>query len=293
MTSSLSNYQINLNSLNRFNYNGTNSNVCEFKIQDIIMFQNKRKIFLTLPHLCLPPTIYNISSLSGNNTLTFIEDTVPSTVPLTMTATLVSGNYSVSDFISALATQMTVQSGISGYSQTYTGSYNSSTGQITMYMLGAPAGFQLKAYTFLGEDQDLKKFLGFNSHYNNFTVVNPTANYTFTGFGPANFSTPDAIYVRCSIVRTDASYDTYTTNNIGGPSNILRIVPITSNGFIQLNFDNYEGLEAIRQEVSNNDLTNNSIKISFTSSNPNFLIDMANFDWSGTLQVNYSIALIH
>ena len=244
----ISNYQINLNSLNRSNYYATNSNNCRFKIQDVITFQNKKKIYLTLPRLTLPPTIYNISSLSGNNSLIFTEDTVPSTTPLTMTVSIPSGNYTVASFITALSLAMTTASASLGYGQTYTGSYNTTTGQITMSMVGSPAGFMIKAYTFLGQDQDLKQFLGFNAQYNNTTIVNPTASYSFVGFGPANFASPDSIFVRCSIVRTDASYDTNTqNNNIGGPSNILRVIPITGNGFNQINYDDWEGIEAIRQ----------------------------------------------
>ena len=176
----ISNYQINLNSLNRFNYLGTNSNNCRFKIQDVITFQNKKKIYLTLPRMTLPPTIYNISSLSGNNTLTFTEDTNPASSPLTMSVSIPSGNYDVSSFITALASAMSTASASSGYAQTYAGSYNAVTGQITMYMVGSPSGYMIKAYTFLGQDRDLKQFLGFNGQYNDITTLNPSPGFSFT-----------------------------------------------------------------------------------------------------------------
>jgi hypothetical protein len=185
---------------------------------------------------------------------------------------------------------MTAASAISGYTQTYTSSYNNGTGQLTISMVGAPAGFMIKAYTFKGQDQDLKQFMGFNPSNNNFTVLNPSASYSFTSFNAVNFAVPDAIYVRCSITKTDTSYDTAINQGVGGPSNILRIVPIITNGFSQVVYDDFNGIPEIRQEISSNNLINNFINFVFTSSNPNFKIDFGGYDWTGTLMVNYSNA---
>ena len=245
MTQTFSNYGINLNSANRL-ISSQNQNRCSFKIADVIGFPKFRKIYLTLPHVILPPTINNISSLSGNNTLTFVENTNPATTAITLTVSLPSGNYNIDDFLTVLANSMTAISASSGYAQTYIGSYNTSTGQVTISMVGSPSGYMIQGYTFQGSDQDLKSFLGFNPSYNNLTVPNPTMNYTFTSPGPANFAVPDAIYIRCSITRTDNSYDTNANQGSGGPSSILRIIPIYVNGYNQVIYDDFEGIEQIR-----------------------------------------------
>ena len=230
------NYPVHINSKNRLNHNQS-ANRSIFKLTDLVTLQSRKKIWLSVPYVFIPPTWLNIWSY--NNSLIINEAMYPGyTGVLTYTVTIPPGNYDINTFATALTTAMTNQSAISGYSLTYGYSYNNGTGKLTIFIVGSP-GNRTFSYTFI--QNDLKNFLGFDDSYDNLTVpfppqlTPPQPNYSYTSPDPVNFqASVPAVYLRASILNSNSTYDTNDPSQIG---DILRIIPITGGSFsvIQLN----------------------------------------------------------
>lgn len=290
-----SNYHIHINSKDRLNKNDQ-SNVCSFRLADLISLNSKKSVYVCCPYVNLPPSIYNITDegrLKGkkyNNKLTFVEDSVPSTVPVEMTISIPNGNYNVVNFQSAITTAMTTASASLGFTNVYTSSYDGITGKLTISIVGSPAN-RTFTYTFYGENEDLKSFLGFSSEYNDVTYVKPVgeAVYSLTCPDVVNFTASiPAVYVRCSQTRVDSGYDTHVGGNstTGGNSDILQIVPISANGLSQTVYLDYESVGDRNIEV--NTIMNNLITFSLTSDDKNLPVYLNNQDWTLDLLVKYS-----
>lgn len=281
---SLINYTVNINSKDRVNPKSP-SNISTFIIRDVINLSSKRKIFLSVPYVNLPPTFYNVDN--NNHFLTFIEDAVPTSTQFTLKITIPNGNYSVPEFITALTTAMTTISASSGYANTYDASYDPATGLLSVFITGSPTN-RTFTYTFLGTNQDLKCFLGFNNQdYNNITVPFPAALtpaqpvYSYTGPNSVNFTDSlSAIYLRCNISRSSGSYSTDENNS----SDIMKVVPIYSNGFSQVIYSNYQGLPDQRIELMN--WINTRMTFFFTNQY-NQQVTFQNYDWSMILLCQY------
>lgn len=286
------NYPVNLNSKDRANTQDP-SYKATFKIQDLINLNSKKRAYISMPYVNIPPTWKNISS--QNNSLIVNESTFPVILVRTYTIRIPVGNYNVADFINALTTAMTAQSLISGYGLTYAGSYNVSTGQETI-MISPPDPNHTFSYTFSDTlNTDLKAFMGFDSEFNSLTLPFPLSqsppqpnNYTIISSDAVNFSgSIPAVYVRCSIYRSDTCYDTSDGNNGGSSGDILQIVPISGNGFTQIVLDDgYEGIENKRVEVSN--ILNSNITFTLTSDDNQFFIDLGSWDWQAVMLIQYS-----
>lgn len=280
----LVNYPIRLNSKYRYN-NTQNNNISIFKITDLINANSRKKIFVSCPYINCPGTWYNITSKNNSFTLVEADNTYAGAVNISIT--IPEGNYGVSDFISTLTSAMTAGSLAQGtYINTYTGSYNSSTGKLTI-SIGASA---VKTFTYTFSDNGFNQFMGFNSTYANLSVpfpaqLTPPQNLnSYQSPNPVYFR-PLSLYVRVNVLRSDSSYDIETNNN----NNILKIVPIFSNGLsniISQNGFSYESLESQRIEITNN-LFNGFIQISLTDEYNN-LYDFNGYEWDMLLQVQYS-----
>ena len=285
------NYSVNINSKDRINAVDP-PGIATFKINDLINLNSRKRAYLTMPYVNIPPTWLNVTA--SNNTVTVHESTWPAIAVLSYLVTIPTGNYAVAGFINALTSAMTSMSAISGYALTYTGSYNASTGLETIQI--TPAN---PTHTFTYEfnttiNNDLKPFMGFSSFWNgvgvpfplNQTPAQPNS-YTFISPDVVNFSAVmPAVYVRCSIYRTDTCYD--TSDGPGGSGgDILAIVPITGNAFSQITLLNgYEGIEDKRVEVNN--ILNSNITFTLTSDDKNFILDTAGWDWQAVLLIEYS-----
>ena len=293
MQSEIINYPVYFNSADRLNTNDP-SYKATFKIQDLINLNSRKKAYLSMPYVTIPPTFYIISN--QNNSVIVNESTYPAVSIRTYTATIAPGNYGISDFITALTTSMTNASAISGYGLTYAGTYNAGTGTLTIY-ISSPATdpSHTFTYTFLGSNQDLKNFMGFNNSYDNFTVTFPALltpaqpNYSYTSPNPVNFSsTIPSIYVRINIFRTDTCYDTSDPGSTeGSAGDIITIVPITSNGFSQPTLlAGYQGIDQKRILVSN--ILNSMITFTLTGADNGFPVNLNGYDWQGVLMVQYT-----
>lgn len=281
----LVNYVININTSNRTNSNDSSSN-STFTIRDLINLNSKTKSYLSVPYVNIPPTFYNIDN--NNHFMTIIEDTYPTGTPMEYDITIPNGNYSVSNFITAITGAMTAESAISGYVLTYTGNYDPATGKLTISIVGNP-GNRTFTYSFTsGNNTDLKAFMGFNPHdYQGISVPYPAnlspaqLNYSYTGPNSVNFTDSiQAIYLRCNMSRSNGSYSTDENNS----SDIMRIIPVTGNGFSQTVLSTFEGIPD--QKISCYNILNN--KITFTLTNQyNQLIDLQNYDWSMILLCQY------
>lgn len=287
----LTNYQVNINSKDRMNTTSSASTPL-FKITDLINIQSKKSIYVSVPFVNIPPTYYNITST--NNSLTVIEATNLYTAPAQWTITIPAGNYSVSNFITALTNAMTAESLANGsYINTYSGNYDPNTGQLTISIGANP----LKTFTYSFVENDLKNFIGFNDSYKNLTVPFPTQLSpaqdvnSYTSPNPVNFTASlPAIYLRCNIWKTDSCYDTSAGNGIGGQGgqgDIMKIIPITQNGFNQLTLLSFEGLENQRVELSPN-LLNGFIQFTLTTDNRQNIVDLNGYEWQMSMLIQYS-----
>lgn len=273
------NYPIHINSKDRINQQDP-TNTVTVTIKDLINERARKKIFLTLNYASIPPTVYNVTS--RNNTVIVNEDTIPSTAVVTYTATIPAGNYNISTFITALSGAMTAQSASAGYSNVYTGTYDTVTGQLTISIIGSPANRNF-TYTFFNSNNCLMSFMGFSPEWENITVVQPSPNfYEFASFDPVNFVVQTSIYLRCSIWKNDSGYN---TSDSAGATNILGIIPIFSNGFSQIVYDlGNQGIPDRKIELSN--VLNQNITFTLTDQN-NVLIDLNNYDWQLVLMLQY------
>lgn len=285
------NYEVNINSKDRTNQQDP-SYRATFKITDLVNLNSRKRAYISMPYVNIPPTWYNVNS--QNNTIIVNESTWPAIAVLTYTVTIPKGNYDVSSFISTLTSAMTAQSLISGYALTYGGSYDNSSGRETINITPADPAHTF-SYTFSDSlNTDLKAFMGFGSEWNSLTLpfplnqIPPQANsYTNVSPDPVNFSASiPAVYVRCSIFRQDSCYD--TSDGVGGSSgDILQIVPILGNGFSQIVLANgYEGIDDRRVEVSN--ILNSEITFTLTSDDKNFFIDLGPWNWQAVMLIQYS-----
>jgi hypothetical protein len=285
------NYPVIINSKDRLNQQQP-SYRASFKVADLINLNSKKRAYISMPYVNIPPTWKNISS--QNNSIIVNESTYPTVAVRTYTVSIPVGNYSVADFINALTVAMTVQSAISGYSLTYTGSYNNSTGQETIQITPNDANHTF-SYTFSNTlNTDLKAFMGFDGEFNGITLPFPLSqsppqpnNYTIISPDAVNFSASiPAVYVRCSIYRSDTCYDTSDGLN-GSSGDILQIVPIKGNGYTQIILDNgYEGVENRRVEVTN--ILNSDITFTLTSDDKNFFVDLGSWNWQAVMMIQYS-----
>lgn len=282
---SLVNYTINLNSKDRLNaIDPSNSPI--FIVRDLININSKMKAYLSVPYVTLPPTFYNVDN--NNHYLTVIEDTYPLSSDMTYDITIPNGNYSVSNFITALTGAMTAKSATDGYVNVYTGTYDPATGKLTISIVGSP-GNRTFTYTFRsGDNKDLKCFMGFNPHdYDGVTVPFPASltvpqpNYSYTSPNSVNFTdSVQAIYVRCNISRSTSGYSTENGNS----TDIMKIVPITNNGFSQSVLSSFEGMPD--QKIKYENFLNNQMSFRLTNQY-NQLIDLQNYDWSMVLLCQY------
>lgn len=286
---SLVNYTINLNSKDRLNQtgSGSSSNNPIFNIKDLINANSKTKLYLSVPYVTIPPTFYNIDN--NNHFITIVEDTYPLSSAMTYDIVLPNGNYNVSNFITALTGAMTAKSATDGYVNTYTGTYDPATGKLTISIVGSP-GNRTFTYTFKdGNNTDLKCFMGFNPHdYSDGVTVPfpadlsvPQPNYSYTSPNSVNFTDSiQSIYVRSNISRSSAGYSSENANS----TDIMKIVPITGNGFSQSTLSSFEGLPDQKIQFSN--VLNNNIGFRLTNQY-NQLIDLQNYDWSMVLLCQY------
>jgi hypothetical protein len=278
---SLVNYFININSKNRISPLTNSPSDFRVNVQDLINLKAKRDVYVTPVYVYIPPTWYNVTS--KNNKIVVVENTAPATVALTFIVTIPEGNYNVTDFLSALTGEMTAQSALFGYIQTYTGAYNSASGFITITQTTPAHTF---TYQFGDVGSDLAPFLGFGSEYQNQTYANP-----YTGFvispDVVNFtSTIPSVYIRSNFYRMNSGYDTNESNSgLGGPSDILCVVPIVNNGFSSIIWEQYEGIQDRRIKVSG--LLNQQLNLKITTDDPSNIIDLNGSDWQITLLVQY------
>lgn len=291
MQQEIINYPVYFNSADRLNQSDP-SYKATFKIQDLINLNSRKKAWLSMPYVTIPPTFNIISNL--NNTIIVNESTWPSISIMTYTVTIPPGNYGISDFITALTGAMTTASAASGYGLTYSGVYNSGQGTLTISISGMDPSHTF-TWTFLDTNRDLKNFLGFNNSYDNITVPFPALltpaqpNYSYTSPNPVNFSASiPSIYVRINIFRTDTCYDTSDGSRLEGSSgDIIQIVPITSNGFSQATLiEGYQGIDQKRILVSN--ILNSNITFTLTGADNNFPVNLNGYDWQGVLMVQYT-----
>ncbi len=284
--SQIVNYPVYINSKNRLNQNQA-SNIARFKLTDLVTLQSRKKIWLSVPYVFIPPTWLNIWSY--NDTVTIYEAMYPGySSVLSYLVTIPDGNYDINTFGVALTTAMTAQSAISGYALTYSYSYNSGTGALTIFIVGSPGN---RTFTYSFTTNDLKNFLGFNDTYDNLTVpfpplLNPPQpNYSYTSPGPVNFqASVPAVYIRATILNTNTVYDTNDPSQIG---DIIKIVPIKGGPFSVIQLNEFEGLDQQRLEVSNN-LTNTQIQFTLTTDDPNQLVQLSDYDWQMLLLVQYT-----
>ena len=290
MFQNLVNYPVNINSKDRANLQQSSS-IPTFKITDLINIQSRKKIYVSVPYVNIPPTWYNITT--ANNSLTVIEATNLFTAPATINVTIPPGNYGISDLLTTLTNALTAESlAVGSYVNTYSGSYNSSTGKATI-SIGVSA---VKTFTFSFVENDLKNFIGFNDSYNNLTVpfpaqLTPPQNLnSYESPNPVNYqSWIPAIYLRCNIWKSDSCYDTSSTNS--GQGDIMKIIPITSNGLSQISTAGgnygYEGIESQRIEISPN-LLNGFIQFSLTTEIRKEIVDLNGYEWQMVMLVQYS-----
>ena len=295
MQSEIINYPVYFNSADRLNQNDP-SYKATFKIQDLVNLNSRKKAYLSMPYVTIPPTYYIITN--QNNSVIVNESTYPAVAVLTYKVTVPPGNYGISDFITALTSAMTAKSATSGYSLTYSGSYNPTTGQETIF-ISSPASDpnHTFSYTFVGLNQDLKVFMGFNEqNYDNITVGFPALltpaqpNYSYTSPNPVNFTASiPSIYIRINIFRTDTCYDTSDGGALEGSSgDIIQVVPINVNGLSTINLNTgYEGIDQKRILVSN--ILNSNITFTLTGADSNFPVNLNNYDWQGVLMVQYTL----
>jgi hypothetical protein len=280
---SLVNYFINVNSKNRISPLTNSPSDYRVYVQDLINLRSKRDVYVTPVYVYIPPTWYNITS--KNNKIIVVENTAPATVALTFTVTIPQGNYNVNDFITALTTQMTAQSALFGYTQTYTGTYNSATGFITITQTTPAHTF---TYQFGDNGTDLAPFLGFSFEFQNQTYVNPNTGFVVSP-DVVNFtSTIPSVYIRSNFYRMNSGYDTNeSTSGVGGASDVLCVVPILNNGFSAITWEQYNGIPDRRIKV--NGLLNQQLNLKLTTDDPSNIIDLNGSDWQMTLLVQYVI----
>lgn len=280
----LQNYPVRINSKFRLNKN-QNNNVSSFKIADLININSRKKVYIAVPYANFPGTWYNITS--ANNSFTLVESDNLFFTVVSFPVSIPPGNYGITDFISVLVNAMTAASLAQGtYLNTYSGSYNQSTGQLTISIGVNP----LKTFTYTFSNNGFNQFMGFNSTYANLTVpfpstLTPPQNLnTYTSPNPVFFS-PLSLYVRVNVLRSDSSYDTQTNNN----NNILKVIPIQANGLSNIIASGgyaWESLEDQRIEISNN-LMNGYLNFQITDEYGN-LFDFNGYEWDMILQVYYS-----
>lgn len=283
----LNNYSIHLNSKDRLNKND-DTNVCRFKISDLINFQSKKYVYLSPQTVIIPPTIYNVTN--KNHNLEFLEDTVPSSGPLISNIDIPIGNYNINTFITALTTSLSTTS---PYGLTYSGQYDSTTGKLRIFLVPSTLLFTF-TWSFQGQNEDLMNFMGFNESYNNTTVPFPALLTpaqpvdSYTSPNPVNFTEASpAIYIRSNITKIDTAYDVSNNKPNGGSSDIMAIIPIYSNGFSQIQWQQMDGIPE-RRFIINSSQLNNFITFTLTSDDNNELIDLNGFDWQMVIQMNYS-----
>jgi hypothetical protein len=285
----LQNYTINVNSKDRVNVNSPSSYV-QLLIRDLINLNSKKATYLSVTQVILPPTMNNISSALQNNMLLVTENTVPVTTPRQYTITFPNGNYNQTTFAAELVLLLNAGSAASGYAQTYNVTYDQVSGKYTIFMVGLPAGFTF-AFTFEDLMGTINEMLGFPNHtYNMFTVI--ATGPTLISANSINFAYPQAVFLRTNKMKVDGNYNSSSGNpangfeaSRGATGDILKVIPISSNGFSSVIYDIFSGVPDQRLDISN--LINSTLEFRLTDQFGT-LIDLNNYDWMMTLVVQYS-----
>jgi len=280
---SYENYPIYINSKDRLNPQDPTSQVL-IKFTDYINIHSKKNIKISVPYCFIPGTYYNVTDL--NHSITYTEFQYPGNLnPQTKTVTIPNGNYDINGFIQAFTNVLTVNS---SYGLTYIGSYNVSTGKLTIALAGNDPNHTF-TWTFRGSNRDLKYFMGFNDSFNNLTVPPPAdlspaqPNYSYTSPVTINFlASVPAIYLRSTILNSNSVYDTSVNNQIG---NILKVFPITGGPFSAIEYQAYE-VEHERLQCTNN-IMNTQVMFTLTTEDPTEIIDLNGYDWQFEVLVQF------
>jgi hypothetical protein len=229
-----------INSSNLIRLNGRN----KLKLKSIVMYN----------------TIYTING--NNNKIDFNENST------NKTTTLTNGWYTASSLATHIGTAMTTTSG--GFA-TFTASYSSVTGKMT---ISSTQNFSLLFLTGTNTSSSPYRELGFTST-NGITAVNTSAGTSATGNNIVNLGLPLTIYI---------SINNWNGSNIKDTSgtHCTFAVPVNCLAGEMINF-NGDDIEQVVEVPSNVNVIS-QLKITLSSVN-NRAIDLNNSEWSLILEI--------
>lgn len=274
------NYWVDIHSIHRINKNEPYGNLT-FKIDDLININSQSPVFLSVPHVHLSPTIYNISDYTGNNYITVREtdETIPETREFNII--LDDGNYNLNNFIPIFQQKLNFSSGALGFGWTYTITYDSLTGK--MYIENNSQDVLQKITIKMPDNKRLNylQFLGVSKHSQILNSTWTNNNYFWISPDVVDFTNITSIYLRGNLWRNQ-TYETLEDSK-GRASNIMQVIPVTGNGF-SVSGIHMENISTQKLRVDKP--FKSYIKMFLTTDDENFRVDIRG-DWSLSLLVNY------
>lgn len=272
LTKQTVNYWVDIHSVDRLNTDDP-KNVLKVKIQDFININSFSPVYLSCPYLYLSPTLYNVSSYSGNNTILWVE--TDGITPVEFEVSIQSGNYNISNFLETFKTAL---ESASPYSLIYELNYTAHTGKLTITN-NLNYDFTIKIPT--NKDFNLGQLFGISLHTQKENQEYPSSTGVWTSPDVVNFSTFQGVYLRSNLWRNQ-TYETLPDSR-GKSSNILNVAIPDGNGFVQsvvfeVNQDN--------AKIQVDKPFQNIIEFFLTSEDERFKIDI-NGEWGLSILANY------
>lgn len=268
------NYWVDIHSIDRLNKNDPNG-VLKFKFFDLININSFNPLYVSAPYLNLSPTIYNVSSYTGNNKISWIEHGISDEE---FDVTIPDGNYNINAFLAEFKVILEAESLASGFGWEYELTYNSTTGKLTVTTNNPVRDFTLKIPN---AQFNYLQFFGISNHDQKLNTEWDSISGVFISPSVVNYNTYTAVYLRSNLYRNQ-TYETMA-NSQGKASNILTAGIPTANGFA--NISTYAENNNITK-IQVNEPFSNVVNFFLTSENENFKIDIQG-DWSIVLLFNY------
>jgi hypothetical protein len=218
-----------------------NNDIYSMSLSESISCQPDEEIVIELGFASIPYSFFNIEN-NYNNVLDITESEIDGSNPVSYTVFLDTGNYSSTQMLSFLQTNLNTQSGLNGKNFTYTIAYDRFKNKATFNVSTANAKTTFNFATGPNVPVNCQELLGFIQEDVSFqTGVNLISNSTI------NVSPYEACYIRTQSLGIVSAYETKNK----GISTIFAKVPISSVPFSFIQYTNDQRLSYIstRQNI--------------------------------------------
>ena len=250
--------------------NGYNSSG-RFYLQDAIEADAHEVLSIKLLSAIIPNSWDNLSTSLSNNTLMITEKRMSDSVELSYTITIPNGSYNIDEINDEIKSLIDTASASSGYSLTYTFSYNEINNLDT---ITSDNYTDYNTIFKFSQGNSCSRFIGFTAEDR---TINSASGITSDRSVDIT-DTYNSLYVRLPNLTSQKVVESFTSQY----SNIISQIPIT---FARNCFIAYEPNNPFEMELKNTSIS--SLFCLITYQNERQEVDFQNNDWEINLEINF------